>query len=188
MLRAASLALLLAFLLTPALEAQRTGAGFRGFAKASRQSVHAGQRGFSNGQSYRGGLGVLISPYFLPDGEPYWSREPVTEPVGTEPEPQLMYAPPERERPAAHIIEIPLAGGLKDVKPPAPTTFVLTDGERLETQRFVLTASSLSVSIDRRERVIPLQALDLDATAAANRERGINLQIPADHNEILLSF
>jgi hypothetical protein len=190
MLRAASLALLLAFVLTPPLEAQRTGAGFRGFANVPRQTVHVGQRGLSHGQSYGGGLGVLFSPYFLPDGEPYWSGEPGPEPVGTEPEPPVVYAPPERERPpaAAQVIEIPVAADLKEVKPPAPTMFVLTDGERLEAQRFVLTVSSVSVSIGRRERVIPLEALDLDATAAANRERGINLQIPADHNEILLSF
>ena len=187
MLRAAPLALLLAFAVTPALEAQRTGAGFRGFANMPRQFVQSGPRGFSNGQSYRGGLGVLFSPYFLPDGEPYWSGEPGPEPVATEPEPQAVYAPPKPERPA-EVIEIPVAADLKEIKPPTPTMFVLTDGERLEAQRFVLTVSSLSVSIDRHERVIPMQALDLDATAAANRERGINLQIPADHNEILLNF
>jgi hypothetical protein len=190
MLRAASLAaLVLASVLTPSLEAQRTSAGFRGFAKAPRQYVHVGQRSFSNGQSYRGGLGVLLSPYFLPNGEPYWSEEPGPESVGTEPT-QVVYASPERERlPAtAQVIEIPSAADSKQVKPSAPTMFVLIDGERLETQRFMLTVSSLSVNIGRRERVIPLEAVDLDATTAANRERGINLQIPADRNEILLSF
>jgi len=58
----------------------------------------------------------------------------------------------------------------------------------LEAQRFVLTVSSLSVNISRHERIIPLEAIDLDATTAANRERGINLPIPSDRNEISLSF
>jgi hypothetical protein len=30
--------------------------------------------------------------------------------------------------------------------------------------------------------------LDIDATVTANRERGIDLRIPADRNEISLSF
>jgi len=187
MLRAGSLAaLVFAFLLTPSLEAQRAG-GFHGFAGAPGHSLHSGQRGFGNGRSNRGRRGALWSPYFLPDGEPYY-EEPG--PESAEPERPVVYAPPERERrpAAAHVIEIPGAADAKQVKPSAPAMFVLTNGERLEAQRFLLTASSLSVNLGRRERVIPLEAVDLDATTAANRERGINLQIPADHNEILLSF
>jgi len=66
--------------------------------------------------------------------------------------------------------------------------FVLHNGKRLETERFVLTVHSLTINMDRRERVIPIEALDLGGTTAANRERGINLRIPADRNEISLSF
>ncbi len=36
--------------------------------------------------------------------------------------------------------------------------------------------------------MIGLDRLDLDATIAANHERGIDLRIPADRNEISLSF
>jgi hypothetical protein len=52
----------------------------------------------------------------------------------------------------------------------------------------VLTASNLSFSIDRQQRSVPLGLLDLDATITANHERGIDLRIPADRNEISLSF
>ena len=69
-----------------------------------------------------------------------------------------------------------------------PTIFILANGERLETRRFLLTASNLSFSIGRQQRTIPLDRLDLDATIAANHERGIDLRIPADRNEISLSF
>lgn len=64
----------------------------------------------------------------------------------------------------------------------------MTNGERLETRRFLLTASNLSVSIDRRERTVPLEMVDLNATIAANRERGIDLRIPSYRNEISISF
>jgi hypothetical protein len=64
----------------------------------------------------------------------------------------------------------------------------LANGERLEARRFLLTASNLSVSVDRHERTIPLDMLDLEATIAANRERGIELRVPADRTEIFLSF
>jgi len=188
MKRAASAALLLACVVAPSLQAQRVGAGFRAFAGARGKSAHIGQRGFSNGYSSRfprsNGLGAFLSPYFLQDDGRALSEEP-----GPGPGSQV-YGPPERERPpaAAEMIEIPTTVRPNEAKPPLPALFVLTNGERLEAQRFVLTVSSLSVSIDRRERVIPLEALDLEATTAANRERGVSLQIPADRNEISLSF
>jgi len=189
MLRAASVALLLASVLAQSLEAQRVGAGFRAFSGVRGPWAHTGQRGFSSGyfpgRFHRGnGLGAFLSPYFLPD-----DGRAVPEEAEPEPEPQV-YGPLERERPAAaaQVIEIPVVVQPKEAKPALPALFVLTNGERLEAQRFMLTVSSLSVTINRRERVIPLEALDLDATTAANRERGINLQIPADRNEISLSF
>jgi hypothetical protein len=195
MVRAALVTLLLASLLTPSLEAQRASGGFRGFSKVPGRSTHVGQRGVSSGRfpvhfHQRDRLGVLFSPYFLLDDEPYWSEDPGPAPVGAEPLPRVLYASPERERPpaVAQIIEIPSAANQKQVSLPLPAIFVLANGERLETQRFVLTVSSLSVNIDRLEHVIPLEAIDLGATTAANRERGINLRIPADRNEISLSF
>jgi hypothetical protein len=69
-----------------------------------------------------------------------------------------------------------------------PTIFILVNGERLETRRYVLTASNLTVSIDRQQRTVPLDLLDINATITANHERGIDLRIPTDRNEISLSF
>lgn len=88
----------------------------------------------------------------------------------------------------AQFIEIPAAAHSPAAKIPPPTVFILSNGERLETRRFVLSASALSVSIDRQQRTVPLDTLDLKATLAANRERGIDLRIPNDRNEISLSF
>jgi hypothetical protein len=88
----------------------------------------------------------------------------------------------------AQFIEIPPDANSAAAKIPPPTVFILSNGERLETRRFVLSASALSVSIDRQQRTVPLDTLDLNATVNANRERGIDLHIPNDRNEISLSF
>lgn len=195
MWRVAPLALLLASFLMPPLEAQRAGSSFRGFAKSNGQSGHAMQRVFSKRQfprrfHQREGLGAFLSPYFLPNDESYWWQRPGPEPVGAETAPEVFYAPPEREKPPAdaQVIEIPGVANQQEGTPPLPAIIVLINGERLEAQRLMLTVRSLSVNIDRRERVIPLEEIDLAATTAANRERGINLRIPADRNEISLSF
>jgi hypothetical protein len=86
------------------------------------------------------------------------------------------------------LIEIPSIEHSTAAQKALPTISVLANGERLETERFVLTASKLSVTVDRHERTIPADMLDINATIAANRERQINLSIPVDRNEISLSF
>ena len=86
------------------------------------------------------------------------------------------------------MIEIPGAASSAAARMSPPTIFVLANGERLETRRFVLTASNLSVSIDRQQRTLPFDMLDINATISANHERGIDLRIPYDRNEIVLSF
>ena len=90
---------------------------------------------------------------------------------------------------APKLIEVPQAKNPGPAsKPDPPALFILTNGERLEARRYMLTADSLHVEIARRQRTISLGQLDLDATIAANRERGIDLKIPADRNEIFLGF
>jgi len=87
------------------------------------------------------------------------------------------------------LIEVPQT---KEVgapsKPEPPTLFVFANGERIETRRYMLTADSLHVEIGRQQRTILIGEVDLDATIAANRQRGIDLQIPTDRNHISLGF
>jgi hypothetical protein len=101
----------------------------------------------------------------------------------------IVVAPPTAEPPIpkAQVIEIPGVAN-PNAKALPPTIFILANGERLETRRFVLTASLLSVSIDRHQRTVPLDMLDINATVSTNHERGIDLRIPDDRNEISLSF
>jgi len=73
-------------------------------------------------------------------------------------------------------------------RPAKPAVFILSNGERLESSQYVLTVNSLRVEQDGKQRTVPLSALNLQATTAANRERGFNLQIPRDKAQITLGF
>lgn len=95
---------------------------------------------------------------------------------------------PEAPAPKPLVIEIPAVANSSAAKMLPPTIFILENGERVETRRFVLTASVLSFSVDRQQRIVPFDMLDISATISANQERGIDLRIPADRNEISLSF
>jgi hypothetical protein len=181
MLRAVLATLLAACLLTSCLEAQRAGGhastgGHRGGYRP------AASQAFPHSHSPRNGAGSS----FLPYGESF-DNQPDAEAANV-PEPaaviQRTLAP---RRPHAQVIEIPSVSN-SPAKELPPAVFILASGERLEARRFVLTASNLSVSIDRQQRTVPVSMLDLNATLAANHGRGIDLRIPDDRNEISLSF
>ena len=88
----------------------------------------------------------------------------------------------------AQLIEIPNASKTAHRQPLPATIFVLINGEKLETQRYLLTTSSLCATVQHSQRTIPLQMLDLQATLAANRERGLDLRIPENRNEVSVRF
>lgn len=133
-----------------------------------------------------------VFPYFLSDDETDWTEEeePSQEPNRA---PLIQVHDKTRDRESApplpaQIIELPSTSKNAATKPLPATVFVLTNGEKLETERYMLTASSVFLTIHRDQRTIPLQMVDLDATLAANRDRGIVLRIPNDGNEISLRF
>jgi hypothetical protein len=66
--------------------------------------------------------------------------------------------------------------------------FVLKSGERLEAHHFTIMAGSLRIDQQGTQRTIPLSVLDLKATIAENHQRGIDLKIPLNQNEVLLGF
>ncbi len=196
MRRAALFALLVVSVLGGSLCAQRAAATFHGnAARPPGRSGFAGRRGSSNrffpGRSrfHHDGAGGVFATYFVPYDEPFDYEQPETEAVTNGPVPPVVIPPtPAPPVPKAQVIEIPGAANSTAAKMLPPTIFILANGERLETRRFLLTATNLSFSVDRQPRTIPLDRLDLDATIAANQDRGIDLRIPADRNEISLSF
>lgn len=213
--RAAILTLLVAFILTGSLQAQRAGSAFQGHAGGV--GVHSGfggQRGFPNGFRPRtgfpprsgffsrpfhfrhGGFGNFLVPYFFPYEEPYWYEEPYAEALANVPAPPVVIQQREERlalAPAAipaspQVIEVPGIATSTTAKTLPPTIFILKNGERVEARRYVLTANNLSLTIGRQQRIIRFDMLDINATVTANRERGIDLRIPTDRNEISLSF
>lgn len=139
--------------------------------------------------------GLGFSPWYYP----YWDGE---EPFDAYPEPAVNvtsppvvvmesrdYRPPVPPPEPPKLIEVPETKKVGATpKSLAPALFVFANGERLEARRYTLTAGSLWVEIGRQQRTVSLDKLDLDATIAANRERGIDLQIPTDSNQIFLGF
>jgi hypothetical protein len=199
--RAALFTLLVASVLNGSLQAQRAGATFHGNAAGQPvRSGFVGQRGFPNrffprrgfppsGSHRHDSFGSIFVPYFVPYDEPFGYEQPDAEAVtnGTVP-PVVIPRTPEPPIPKGQVIEFPGVANSTAAKVLPPTIFILANGERLETRRFVLTASLLSASIDRHQRTVPFDMLDINATITANHERGIDLRIPADRNEISLSF
>jgi len=192
--------LTISILIAAPSQAQRGGGG----ARIAGGGSHFGGRGFANGPfPGRRGYGRFGNygwafPWYYGDWDWGWDLGPSDsdgEPAAQPASPSVIVLQSrDEQRPAAPVespklIEIPLtqpAGAA--AKPEPPTLFVLASGERLEARRYTLTADSLRIQIDRHERTIALSKLDLDATIAANRERGIDLQIPTDKTQIFLSF
>jgi hypothetical protein len=127
--------------------------------------------------------------------EPYDSDEaaPPDEP-GLPLMPAPMMAPGGAMRPATRripaspkITELPGAPETASAPLP-PAMFILTNGERIEVREYLVTYDHVQVTVDRQPRTIPLSMLDVNATVAADRQRGIELRIPAGRNEISLGF
>jgi hypothetical protein len=199
--RAALFALLVASILGgSSLQAQRAAAAFRGSpaARSTLRPSFVGQRGLPNrffrsrSHTRNDSFGSAFFPYDEPFGYAQTDTEAVTDgavPLVAIPRPDEWQSRTSEVR--AHkplVIEIPGAANSTAARTSPPTIFILANGERLEARRFVLTASNLSVSIDRQQRTVPFDMLDINATISANHERGIDLRIPADPNEISLSF
>jgi hypothetical protein len=212
MLRSLSVVLLVSLILAVTLQGQRSTATFQAHDGLRTHSDFLGrrsllnrffaERGMRNGffpdrfQRRHGHHDGVLLPYFFPEYDSYWYEQTEAEGASVEPAPSVMNEQRDDRQlgsrkqpvPKSQIIDVPGASSTTAAKPLPPTVFILNDGERLETRKFLLTASDLSVNVDHYRRTIPLPMLNVDATIAANRERGIDLQIPADRHEISLSF
>ena len=178
--RAALFGLLVLALLSGVVEAQRVvGSSHGGFGRPHPV------RGFASGGFHHRSIGY--GSYFLPyDGFGYEQGEYEAPP--REPAQVVVPRAPEPPVPKGQVIEIAVPANAGPVKEVPPAIFILSNGERIESRRFLLTADSLSIRVDRQERTMSLGQVDLHATIAANHERGIELRIPDDRNEISLSF
>jgi hypothetical protein len=197
MLRRAFIALSVVLMAWP-LQAQRGSGMAAGHGLGSGRAGSGSPRGSRGGAASRNGLSSRRfrsrsynggGSFFGPGYYPFDYENPDTGAETPAPDSRIVPARlPDSPPIKPLLIEIPGARDAASAKKLPPTVFILASGERLEVQRFILTASNLSFNLDRKQRVIPLAMLDLNATAAANSERGIDLRVPEDRNEISLSF
>ena len=200
--------LTVSLLLAAPAPAQRAGGGShsRGAHATGGSGTHTGGHpGSPNGAAAHQPAHRRHHNYYGPGvdfwGYPYWddgaleSYEDYPGPaVNVTPAPVVVVESRDDRRRAPRVlppkmIEIPLTKEAAVPPKPQPATlFVFANGERLESRLYTITANSLYVEIGRERRTVPLNKLDLDATIAANRERGIDLQVPTDRNHIFLSF
>ncbi len=160
-----------------------------------------GGHGFPSGP-YRGynryrNTGAYFIPGYYPDwgwdlGPSEYYAEPPAQPA---PPPVIVVQNRDDNRQAAPVPQSPKLIELPDAKdaegpskPDLPTLFVFANGEQLEARRYTLTPDSLRVEVGRQQRTIALDKLNVDATIAANRQRGIDLKFPADGSQISLGF
>jgi len=194
-----------------------SGSGSRpAAARPSSGAVHSGRRpatigppgwcrgGNCNGNRGEGGYWPGYYPGYGPYGglDPYWELGgPAESEPSSPPQPQVIMVrePPQQQNPASapsispKMIEVPpqkTAQG-KQVAPSAPVppaVFILTNGQRIEAQRYLLTEGMLQVQRGREQQTIPLNELNRQATIAANQARGIDLQIPENKYQLTLGF
>lgn len=187
MRRAAVFAVLVAFVLfATTLQAQRVSGRTQGGARVSdpHLGVHSGlhqkHSGGHNSRSYGG----LYPVWYDERNEEEQTASPAMtlQPRKSMPLPQGISAA------GPKMIELPGGANSGVSSPLRPAIFILTNGDRLETSRYLLTHDNLFATIGRQQRAVPLAMLDINATIAEDHERGIELRIPADRSEILLSF
>ncbi len=73
-------------------------------------------------------------------------------------------------------------------KPIPKTIFVLTNGEQLESDHYVIGGGFVDVTVAGEQRHIALASLDAPKTIALNHEHGVELKLPASKNEVFLGF
>jgi hypothetical protein len=154
--------------------------------------------GYLRGRPYRRGYGSVWMPW----PAPYWADDYYAdessdlESVNAPPQAGqhvvvVEYREPTRPTPPREgpkVTEVTTSKEASPGKPQAPTVFVLTDGEKLESHEYLLTASSLRIDVGRQRRIIPVRQLNIDASLAANHERGIELTFPRNSGTIFLGF
>jgi len=151
--------------------------------------------GFRHGRPRGRGFGNFWLPWpYSYWGDDFYDDSAYLQPVNASPQtapPVIEYREPARPAPppeSPKLIEVPLSKEAVTPKPQLPTVFVLRDGENLESHEYLLSASSLRIDLSGEQRTIPLNSVNIDATLAANHERGIDLAFPRNNGTIFLGF
>jgi hypothetical protein len=66
--------------------------------------------------------------------------------------------------------------------------FILSNGDHLESSDYTVTSESVQIMQNGVHRTIPMSAVNVQATLAANQQRGIDLKIPTNKSQMVLAF
>jgi hypothetical protein len=155
--------------------------GIVGLPHTGRPPCCTSRHGFPHGQ--------FVFPFY-----PFWYEDESTtsgsniSATTPAPAPPSIPTPPLPPPAKAQVIEVPESYESTALRPERATVFVLKDGTRIYTRRYLLTTQALNLSIGQQERQFPFSALDVNATLAANRAQRVALRIPADAGEVTLGF
>jgi hypothetical protein len=109
-------------------------------------------------------------PYPDDSADPYYAQPPDQ----NGPQPRPSYTPWPYGSPAAPSSAQPSAASVAEL----PVTLVFKDGRPPEQiHNYMLTATTLSI-LDQHYRAIPVDQIDLEATAKLNREAGVEFSLP----------
>jgi len=86
------------------------------------------------------------------------------------------------------LIEIPGGGGTSTPRPKAPAVFIFANGDRLESDDYLVTKEDLFISRNGQKTRYSIKSLDKAATKNANIERGIVISFPTSTSEFNLNF
>lgn len=134
---------------------------------------------------YRRGFWPWYGVGYADFEEPYFEEPP---------RPQVNVADEERDHTPASVmqpklIELPASVEKTPPRPALPTVLVWRNGQREEVKEYAIAGSFLyDYTKPRASRRIPLDDLDLDATASANQQRGVQFLIPAGPSEVTVRF
>ena len=73
-------------------------------------------------------------------------------------------------------------------KPIPKTIFILSNGEQLESDHYVIGGGFVDVTVAGDQRHIALAELDTKKTMALNHAHGVDLKLPTSKNEVFLGF
>jgi thiol-disulfide isomerase/thioredoxin len=85
-------------------------------------------------------------------------------------------------------VTVPSSPSFSPIKPLPKTIFLLSSGEKLESDHYVIQNGFLDITVGEQVRHIALAALDTKQTIALNHKNGVNLKIPTNKSEVFLGF
>lgn len=93
-------------------------------------------------------------------------------------------APP----PGPKLIEIPQDDATYTPRPKTVAVFVFTNGNRIESDDYLITKDALFINKDGQKTRYPINTVDRAATKAANQSRGVDIVFPKSKSEFNLDF